>query len=342
MLATAGVHSLPQLALLRFFTGFGIGGVMGNAVALASEYSPQRRRASLLMCISCGFTGGAIVGGLISAVMIPWSGWRSVFVIGGILPLGIALVMHRRLPESLQFLALQHRDPDKLRQLLRRIVPDVDLNCDLRLAQSDQVRMRGSPTKLFHEGRSLMTILLWVVSFANLLNLFFLANWLPLLSNRMGFGSSTAVLMGTTLQLGGLIGALFMGPLIDRFGFYRVLIPLFFIAGFAVAAIGQSALPIYMLYLIIFVAGICVVGAQPALNALASTLYPTEIRATGVGWSLGVGRAGAIAGPVLAAQLIALNWSSQALFLAAAVPAALSCLTIIALARVIHRIDQAA
>ena len=336
MLATAEAHSLSQLAFLRFATGFGIGGVMGNAVALASEYSPQRQRASLLMWVSCGFTGGAIAGGLISAVMIPWGGWQSVFVVGGIIPLFIALVMCWRLPESLQFLALQRRDPDKLVQLLRKIAPDVDLDLRQHLAQADQVRTRGLPAMLFHDGRSLMTILLWVVSFANLLNLFFLANWLPLLSNRMGFGSSTAVLMGTTLQLGGLVGALFMGPLIDRLGFYRVLIPLFFIAGFAVAAIGQSALPIYMLYLIIFVAGICVVGAQPALNALASTLYPTEIRATGVGWSLGVGRAGAIVGPVVAAQLIALNWSSQALFLAAAVPASLSCLGIIALARVMR------
>ncbi|HZC97944.1 MAG TPA: MFS transporter [Bradyrhizobium sp.] len=337
MLATAAAHSLPQLAFLRFLTGFGIGGVMGNAVALASEYSPRRQRASLLMWISCGFTGGAIVGGLISAVMIPWAGWQSVFVVGGLLPLCIAAVMYWNLPESLQFLSLQRQYPNKLGQLLRRIAPDINLDRNLRLAQPEQVGTRGSPTKLFRDGRSPMTLLLWVVSFANLLNLFFLANWLPLLSTRMGFGPSTAVLMGTTLQLGGLIGALFMGPLIDRLGFYRVLIPLFFTAGFAVAAIGQSAWPIYVLYLVIFVAGICVVGAQPALNALASTLYPTEIRATGVGWSLGVGRAGAIVGPVVAAQLVALNWSSQALFLAAAVPASLSCLTIIALARVVHR-----
>jgi AAHS family 4-hydroxybenzoate transporter-like MFS transporter len=336
MLATAEAHSLSQLALLRFATGFGIGGVMGNAVALASEYSPQRQRASLLMCVSCGFTGGAIAGGLISAVMIPWGGWQSVFVVGGIIPLFIALVMYWRLPESLQFLALQRRDPEKLVQLLRKIAPDVDLNRGQHLAQTDQVRKRGSPAMLFRDGRSPMTLLLWVVSFANLLNLFFLANWLPLLATRMGFGSSTAVLMGSTLQAGGLIGALVMGPLLDRFGFYRVLIPLFFIAGFVVAAIGQSALPIYVLYLVIFTAGICVVGAQPALNALASTLYPTEIRATGVGWSLGIGRAGAIVGPVVAAQLIGLNWSSQALFLAAGVPALLSCFTILALARVVR------
>jgi MFS transporter, AAHS family, 4-hydroxybenzoate transporter len=332
MLATATVESVQQLVFLRFLTGLGIGGVMANAAALASEYSPQRQRASLLMWISCGFTGGAIAGGLISAVLIPWAGWRSVFVVGGVLPLGIAAVMYWRLPESLLFLSMQQGGHDRLRELLRRIVPGADPGRDLNLAKPQQVRGRGSLPKLFRDGRAAMTLLLWLANFANLLNLFFLANWLPLLSTRMGFSSSVAVLMGTTLQLGGLIGALFLGPLIDRHGYYRVLVPMFLIAGFAVAAIGEPSLSLSLLYFVIFVAGICIVGAQPALNALAATLYPTEIRATGVGWSLGVGRAGAIVGPVVAAQLVSLNWSSQALFLAASVPALFSCIVVIGLA----------
>jgi MFS transporter, AAHS family, 4-hydroxybenzoate transporter len=112
---------------------------------------------------------------------------------------------------------------------------------------------------------------------------------------------------------------------------------MFVIAGLSVATIGQPGLALASLYIVIFAAGICVVGAQPALNALASTLYPTEIRATGVGWSLGIGRAGAIVGPVVAAQLVALNWSSQALFLAASIPALFSCVVIIGLAIVTRR-----
>jgi AAHS family 4-hydroxybenzoate transporter-like MFS transporter len=283
------------------------------------------------MWISCGFTGGAIAGGLISAVLIPWAGWRSVFFVGGVLPLGIAAVMYWRLPESLLFLSQQGAH-EELRRLLRRIAPGIDAGLDFHPANPAQIHGRGLFTKLFRDDRALMTVLLWLVSFANLLNLFFLANWLPLLSARMGYSSSIAVLMGTTLQLGGLIGAVVMGPLIDRLGYFRVLVPVFVIAGFAIAAIGEPALSLSLLYLVIFAAGVCIVGAQPALNALASTLYPTEIRATGVGWSLGVGRAGAIVGPVVAAQLVALNWSSQALFLAASVPALFSCVVVIGLA----------
>jgi AAHS family 4-hydroxybenzoate transporter-like MFS transporter len=337
MLATAAAGSVPQLVFLRFLTGLGIGGVMANAVALASEYSPQRRRATLLMWISCGFTGGAVAGGLISASLIPLWGWRSVFLIGGLLPLGMAAVMYARLPESLLFLSLQPGGQDELGQLLGRIAPELDPGLNWHLARPEPVRRRGSLTELFRNGRVSTTLLLWLISLANLLNLFFLANWLPLLSTRMGFSSSTAVLMGTTLQLGGLIGAIFLGPIIDRLGYYRVLVPVFLIAGFAIAAIGSPSLPLPLLYLVIFVAGICVVGTQPALNALASTLYPTEIRATGVGWSLGVGRAGAIVGPVVAAQLVALDWSSQALFLVASIPALLACVFALGLASVRRR-----
>src|SRR5712675_1707164 len=147
MLGTAAVASVQQLVFLRFLTGLGIGGVLANAVALASEYSPQRQRASLLMWISCGFTGGAIAGGLISAALIPWAGWRSVFLVGGILPLGIAAVMYWHLPESLLFLSMQQGGHDRLRELLRLIVPGADLGRDLKLAKPQQVRGRGSLAK---------------------------------------------------------------------------------------------------------------------------------------------------------------------------------------------------
>src|SRR5258708_33029869 len=143
MLGTAAAESVQQLVFLRFLTGLGIGGVMANAVALASEYSPQRRRASLLMWISCGFTGGTIAGGLISAALMPLGGWRSVFLVGGVLPLGIAAVMHWRLPESLLFLSLQQKDHEKLRKLLHRIAPGIDPGRDLHPGP-EQVRGRGS------------------------------------------------------------------------------------------------------------------------------------------------------------------------------------------------------
>ena len=124
-------------------------------------------------------------------------------------------------------------------------------------------------------------------------------------------------------------GALLLGPLMDRFGFYRVLALSFLVATFSVASVGLPDLSTGLRYAVVLISGICIVGGQPAVNALTATLYPTSLRATGVGWSLGIGRAGSIIGPVVAGQLIKLQWSNTALFVAAAVPALASCLMIV-------------
>jgi len=148
MLGTAAAASVQHLIFLRFLTGLGIGGVMANATALASEYSPQRQRASLMMWISCGFTGGAIAGGLLATALIPWGGWRSVFLVGGILPLGIAAVMYWRLPESLLFLSLQQGAQDKLAQLLR-LLPRQSIHISIYIWPSRSLSVGVAPLRNF-------------------------------------------------------------------------------------------------------------------------------------------------------------------------------------------------
>lgn len=328
MLATAMAQSVTQLAALRLLTGFGIGGVMANAVTLASEYCPAARRASLLMIISCGFTGGAILGGVIAAALLPRAGWPAVFVVGGLLPLLLAPILVRELPESLQFLASNSTRP-KLDYWLTRLRLQADLvpSNVQRDGQPDGAVAPVRVVELLREGRGKLSVLLWCVSFANLLNLYFLSSWLPLLASRMGYSDRLSVLIGVTLQFGGIAGALALGPLIDRWGFYRVLAPAFASGAVVIAAIGRPSLPLSMLLGAVFLAGVCVVGGQPGINALAASLYPTRLRATGVGWCLGVGRAGSITGPIVAAHLIARNLGPETLFLLAAVPAVLSFMT---------------
>lgn len=333
MLATAFTHTLDQLLAMRFITGIGLGGIMANASALASEYSPQRRRVTLMMWVSCGFTGGAVLGGLISAVLIPWGGWQSVFIFGGVVPLVIAALMARYMPESMQFLVLRGRRLDRVHQWLGRIAPGVRVGPGTRYVVHE-AKQDGAPVvELFRAGRGPATLLLWGINFMNLLNLFFLANWLPTIAADAGYSARTAVLVGTLLQVGGVVGTVAMGPLIDRIGFYRVLVPVFAVAVVAIAVIGQPALPLALLLAVVMVSGFCVVGAQPALIALASGVYPTTVRATGMGWSLGIGRAGSIVGPVLAGWLIGLHWTTSALFIAAAVPALLSCAMVLCMGR---------
>jgi AAHS family 4-hydroxybenzoate transporter-like MFS transporter len=297
MLATTRATSINQLLALRFLTGCGLGAIMPNAMAIVGEHSPVRVRVTMMMRVSVGFTIGAVVGGLLAAALIPRWGWQSVFYVGGAVPLVIAALMLRYLPESTQFVHDATEAP-----------PVVEL---------------------FKVGRARTTTLLWAVNFTNLLNLYFLSNWLPSIANDSGLSGSAAVLAGTTLQVGGTIGTLVMGQMIDRSSFRRVLIPCFLIAAAAIALIGRPSIPLAALFAAIFVAGFCVVGGQPAVNALAASYYPTQLRSTGIGWSLGVGRIGSIIGPVLGGELIRLAWPNSSILLAIAVPALVSALMLV-------------
>lgn len=324
MLLTPLAATVDQLIALRFITGLGLGAIMPNAMALAGEYSPLRKRVTLMMLVSCGFTLGAVLGGLLSAALIPRFGWQSVFHVGGVVPLAIGILMIFLLPESMQFLVLRGKRLQQVGKWLRRIDPSVAIDQDTRYVVNEKAGKGAPVMQLFQQGRAKVTILLWIINFMNLVNLYFLSNWLPTIAKDAGLSTATAVMAGTVLQIGGTLGTLIMGQLIDRSSFRRVLIPVFLIAGMAVALIGRPEICLLFLFASIFVAGFCIVGGQPAVNALAGTYYPTTLRSTGIGWSLGVGRIGSIVGPVLGGELIRLNWPNSSIFLLLAVPAVVS------------------
>ncbi|WP_239690862.1 MFS transporter [Chromobacterium sphagni] len=311
MLATAAAQTLPQLMLLRLLTGIGLGGIMPNAMALAGEYSPAARRASLMMLISCGFTAGALLGGLLAAWLIPAHGWRSVFLAGGVLPLLLWLPMLRALPESAQFLLLRGRAAQAARWL-RKMAPE--LPADARLWLDEKPSASSPVAALFAQGLARRTLLLWLLSFLNLIVLYFLSNWMPSLLRAQGLTMRHALLAGSMLQLGGVLGTLSMGFWIDRDGYRRVLLAGFLAAALGLWLLGRTEGQALWLFILLFGTGFAIIGGQPAVNALAASSYPTALRATGVGWSLGVGRIGSVLGPGLGGVLIGLGWNQQALF----------------------------
>lgn len=327
MVVTAYASTIQELLVLRFITGLGLGSIIPNAIAIAGEYSPTRIRVRTMMIISAGFIVGAALGGFVSAAIIPYFGWRSVFYVGGVIPLLLAVVMFFVLPESLQFLVMRGQRGGEIAAILKRIDAAFVADAGTRYVISEQPRKGALVAQLFREGRARATILIWIVSFMNLLVLFFLSNWLPVLMKDAGFSTNYAVLAGTALQVGGIAGTLTLGWCIDRAGFSKVLIPTFLAAALAIAMIGQAQASLPLVFATIFIAGFCIVGGQPAINALAATYYPTSLRSTGIGWSVGVGRLGSIVGPVVGGELLRLEWSMGALFMAAAVPAAIAALT---------------
>lgn len=320
MLLTPLTSTLDQLMIMRFITGVGLGAIMPNAMALSGEFSPQRKRISIMMIISCGFTVGAMLGGVLAAALIPRFGWQSVFYVGGAAPLLIGLAMLKYLPESIQFQVMNHAPAGRIAGLLRRVLPGVDMGSTPEFAVPEKKEGGVPVVRLFSEGRAGLTMILWTISFMNLIALYFLSNWLPTLAKSTGMSLENAVLLGAMLQFGGTLGTITMGWLIDRVGFRRVLLPCFVVAAGSIALIGHSSASLAMLFAVVFVTGFAVVGGQPAINAMAASFYPTALRSTGIGWCLGIGRIGAVIGPVVGGELIRLQLAQSSLFYAAALP----------------------
>jgi AAHS family 4-hydroxybenzoate transporter-like MFS transporter len=340
-IATAYAQTLEQLLWLRFIGGIPMGCIIPNATALVGEFSPKGRKVTLMMCITVGFTGGAMLAGAVALWLIPMFGWRSMFIFGGVIPLVVGLLMAWGLPESLQFLAVKKTRLDQLARWVRQLDPRLAIDSATRFIANEESRGGVPMVHLFHEGRGPTTILLWIVNFTNILILYSLSNWLPTIVTGMGYSLQTANLIATVMQAGGLIGTFGLAWVIARWGFLPTLALTFALATISIALIGQPGLTLTALGVIVFVAGWCIVGGQPAINALSATFYPTYLRSTGVGAGLGVGRTGAIIGPYLGGVLLAQQWTPQQLFWAAAVPALVSTAVILTM-RVVMRMPAAA
>lgn len=331
-LLTARVTTVPELLAIRFITGIGLGSIVPNATALMAEYSPAARRVTLVTCVGVGFALGSALGGFVAAALIPAFGWESVFVFGGVAPLLLTVAMVFWLPESLQLLVLRKGDPERVRTWLTRVVPGAAIGSDTRFVVREENKKGVPVVHLFRDGRGRTTALLWTVYFMNLLNLYSLSNWLPTVVRGSGYATSTAVLVATMLQVGGVIAPWFYAWFVGRWGFVRVLTTVLLIACPSIALIGWPVLPLVLLVVSVFVAGSCIVGSQSTLNALSATCYPTYLRSTGLGWALGIGRAGAIVGPVVTGGFMMLEWSAQQIFLTLAVPAGVSAAAMVGLA----------
>ena len=331
-LVTAFVNDVNALLVARLVTGLGLGGAMPNTVALTSEFSPHRRRATMVMVMFVGFSIGAALGGFLAAALIPHFGWRSVFLVGGAAPLLLAPILAWRLPESVRFLAVSGRAHGRVAELLALVDAKAVFAAGTRFVVSEP-ELKGMPVQhLFRGGRTLSTLLLWVVFFMSLLDIYFLSNWLPTVLHDLGASISTAAIIGSMFQVGGVAGTFALGSVIDRFSF-RALALVYFVAVFAVTAIGQFGHSVAPVTVAIFVAGFCIVGGQIAANALAAGFYPTSVRATGVGWALGVGRVGSIVGPLVGGVLLSLKWSAGEVFMVAAAAALCGALAAFSLSR---------
>jgi AAHS family 4-hydroxybenzoate transporter-like MFS transporter len=295
-LLTAFVTDTTQLALARLATGVGLGGGIPVCIALVSDVSPPHRQGTLVITMITGVVVGNLAAGIVAARMLSMFGWESMFIVGGLAPLLLLPLAAMFLRESSDFQAI-------------------------RLAAAPEgatTALAGSRAALFAPGVAGPTTLLWVINFLNLLTVFFVNSWLPLMLRNMGATPEGAILATSMFYFGAIVAAFLSAAMIGRYGLERVLTVMLLFGSVCIMVIGVVTLSVVSLSVFIVGFGFGTGGSQLGISALPGAIYPTAIRSTGAGWATGFGRLGNVAGALLGGALLGLGWSPQGMLLALA------------------------
>jgi AAHS family 4-hydroxybenzoate transporter-like MFS transporter len=322
-LGAASASSTHVLMGWRVLTGLGIGGSVPIAIALVAEYAPTRRRAALVAFMIAFMAIGSFVAGLIAPPLSHYGGWQGIFVAGGIVPLGIALALFLALPESLKFLIARGADTRQIEDQIARIAPHAprDFTRAEPTAAASAAATGASVGGLFGKAYRMRTILVWIIFWFNLFVAYSLLSWLPTLLGSAGLSHDASQRASGLLALGGLVGGLSIAWLADR-GYATVAL----LAAYCGAALLLQGFSwqngnVAVWSVLLFLVGAGAIGGQMAAGSFASAyFYPAAMRSTGVGWFNGVGRIGAVVGPLAVAALMHHGWTSAHIFAALAAP----------------------
>lgn len=321
----AFAESPLQFAVLRFIAGLGIGGVMPNVVALTTEFAPKRMKSTLVAIMFSGYAIGGMASALLGRALVPVHGWEMVFMLAGI-PILLLPIIWMMLPESLFYLKRSHRD-EEAKKIITKIDPSYE-GKDFEIEPIATHAEDAAPLQaLFQQGRATSTIMFWVAFFMCLLMVYALASWLPKLMIGAGYSLGASMLFLFALNIGGMVGAIGGGILADRFHIKPVLVTMFTLGALSLVLLGFNS-PAPVLYTLIAIAGASTIGSQILLYTFVSQYYPSAVRSTGMGFASGVGRIGAIVGPVLTGALLGLQLAHQMNFMAIAIPGIIAAIAI--------------
>jgi AAHS family 4-hydroxybenzoate transporter-like MFS transporter len=314
-----------ELFVLRLLTGIGLGGALPSGVALTGEYFPKKRRSTSITFIYCGLSFGQLSAGEVAnAVLQPW-GWQGALWIGGGSALAVAAILAAILPESLEYLVNRAGKPQAAANILKRIDPGLAISRDTQLVAGERSGAKLTIwqllPQLFQHGRTFGTVMIWLALGMNLTVNTSLQLWLTKVLVDAGFDQHVAIIATEASFAAGIVGAFIIGPLMDRFGPYRVMSSLFVVGALFSVFLGMSLSwgVAALIAAASFGSGFCTSGVQKGGNALSIYFYPVALRSTGLGWALGIGRIGAIMGPAAVGYLLASGWTSSATFGAMAV-----------------------
>jgi AAHS family 4-hydroxybenzoate transporter-like MFS transporter len=312
-LGAAFVNDATSLAVLRLLAGLGLGGAMPNAAALAAEYVPIRQRPIAVTVTIVCVPLGATLAGFMGIRLLPVLGWRTLFVLGGVVPVAAAVVLRFLMPESPRYLARHPSRSRELAALLRRLGHRIDDGATF--VDSTERRARVSLGTLFHREFRRDTLALWGAFFSCLLSVYLGFSWLTTLLTSAGFDPATANTGITAFNLGGVAGALLGGYVIARLGSRISMLAMS--AGAVACAAALSLMDVgptgavVQLFVLLTLTGALINGVQTTMYALAAHVYPSAVRATGVGTAVSFGRSGAILTGYIGPWAIGLGGSSS-------------------------------
>jgi AAHS family benzoate transporter-like MFS transporter len=324
---TAGIVFIndPTLfGIFRFIAGLGLGGVMPNTVALTTEYAPRKLKSTLVSIMFSGYSIGGVLAAGIAIVVIEPFGWRSLFLIGG-LPLIMLPFMYKTLQESPRFLIANNRK-EELGRILEKVDPNYKYDESHTFIMNMQEEKGAPIINLFRNNRALSTLIFWIAFFMCLLMIYGLNTWLPQLITGSGVQVSGLTFL-LVLNFGAIFGAIFGGQLADRFGPKLILITFFFTASLSLTLLGLINNLLFM-YVLVAIAGATTIGTQIIMNSYISMYYPVEMRSSGLGWALGIGRLGAMAGPIIGGILMGVSLPYYQNFIVFAIPGVIALIMI--------------
>lgn len=326
--AAAGLANDPvTFGTFRFLAGLGIGGVMPNVVAQMTEYAPKKIRATLVTLMFSGYAVGGILAAILGKGFIESYGWQSVFFAAG-LPVILIPFILKFVPESMPFLLAKGRT-EELKRIASKLDPSYKPSATDRFAVPAQDRADSAPIKhLFYDGRGFSTVMFWIAFFMCLFMVFALSSWLTKFMANAGYSLGSALTFVLVLNVGAMVGAIGGGWLADRFHIKYVLAGMFALAAVSLVLLGYK-MPTPVLFLLIGLAGASTIGTQIVANAYTGQFYPMAVRATGLGWALGVGRSGAILAPILIGVLVGMSLPLQQNFIAIAIPAVIGMIAVL-------------
>lgn len=338
-LASVWAQTLAQLTILRALASVFMAAGLPMALAIISEATPARRRASFIALSLVGYSTGNAASGAVAAWLIDDYGWQSAFWIGGIAPLVCIPLLLFLVPESIKFRAERDPQDPRIAASLRRIDRSVELPDDavFVLGNSDGKARKAKLSDIFTEGRGLMTCVLWAACLTSMTSIALTSQWLPTFFQEMaGIPIQEFAVSALIGYLGSITGTLVIGYLMDHFRATRM-IPLFYLGLFlAFLAMGWVSFEAQIFVFILIAFNFLQTGGQAGLNTLITKIYPPRMRSTALGWAGGAGRVGGVLAPIYGGHAVAQDYSLQlTLGLAALLPLAVAVFILI-LGRVVR------